>query len=472
MNNARNLTLEKERSAKALEKYLLITPLLDETLDAASARQKRLKLAEDHDISERTLRRYVNAFRKDGFDGLKPVERVRYRKSVLPENYEELLQEAIQLRREVPQRSVKQIITILEMEERVEPGALSRPTLQRHLYQAGFGTVHMEIYKDTRKSSSKRFCKPHRMMLIQGDIKYGPRLPIGKNGRKMQTYLSSAIDDHSRFVLASEFYDNQEEAVVSDTFRKVILKYGRFDRAYFDNGSQYRAKQLKLSLAKLSIKISHAPVESGKSKGKIEKFHQVVNAFIAEAEAKKIHSLEELNRYWQIYLDEYYHNDRHDGISEYYETHGITVPPEGISPRQEFNRDTRTLTFLDAAAVGEAFLYHELRKVDKGACIRFKGRRYETKAQLIGCKVEIAYDPANPGIIMVYAAGMEPFQAQPLEMREYCDQQSSLPPYTKTIEPETSRFLDALEKQHERNSKRKADAISFGGYRKEVNSDV
>lgn len=51
-------------------------------------------------------------------------------------------------------------------------------------------------------------------MLIQGDIRYGPKLPIVKNAAMVQTYLSSAIDDHSRFIHASEFYDNQEERIV------------------------------------------------------------------------------------------------------------------------------------------------------------------------------------------------------------------------------------------------------------------
>ena len=87
----------------------------------------------------------------------------------MPDNYEEILQEAIQLRREVPRRSVEQIIFILESEGKVAPGLLKRPTLQRHLYQVGFGSAHMAIYQDARKSSSKRFCKPHRMMLVQGD---------------------------------------------------------------------------------------------------------------------------------------------------------------------------------------------------------------------------------------------------------------------------------------------------------------
>ncbi|WP_044925720.1 DDE-type integrase/transposase/recombinase, partial [Dorea longicatena] len=298
MNQNTALIRKQNRDEIALQKYTMISPLLDENIDPAAVRELRSKLAEQNGLSERTLRRYVNAYQKKGFEGLKPAERVRYKKEVMPDNYDEILQEAIQLRREVPRRSVEQIIFILESEGKVAPGVLKRPTLQRHLYQAGFGSAHMDIYQDARRSSSKRFCKSHRMMLVQGDIKYGPKLPIGKNGAMVQTYLSSAIDDHSRMILASQFYDNQEETIVEDTFHKVILKFGRFDKCYFDNGTQYVAKQLKLSLAKLSIRVAHAPVASGQSKGKIEKFHQVVDDFIAEAKAKKIYTLEELNYYW------------------------------------------------------------------------------------------------------------------------------------------------------------------------------
>lgn len=270
MNESKNLVIQQKRDETALQKYTMIAPLLDEHLDPAAACELRKKLADRYDISERTLRRYVNAYNQSGFDGLKPVERIRYRKEAMPDNYDQLLQEAIQLRREVPRRSIEQIILILEMEGKVAPGILKRPTLQRHMYQAGFGATHMDIYKDARKSSSKRFCKPHRMMLVPGDIKYGPLLPIGKNGTMVQTYLSSAIDDHSRMILASAFYDNQEEIIVEDIFHKAILNYGRFDKCYFDHGSQYVARQLKLSLAKLSIRIAHAPIESGKSKGYVK----------------------------------------------------------------------------------------------------------------------------------------------------------------------------------------------------------
>jgi len=280
---------------QALERYAAIAPLLDETLDIAKKLQLREDIAEKLGVSYRTVYRYEAAYRTAGFTGLKPVDREQCRSKRLPRNFDELLAEAIQLKKEVPKRSVEQLILILELEGRVAPGVLKRSTLERHLYKAGFGVKQMQMYKDARKSSSKRFCKPHRMMLIQGDIKYGPKLPIGKNGKMVQTYLSSAIDDHSRYVLSSVFYDNQEESIIEDTFRKSILKFGKFDAAYFDRGSQYIAKQLKLSLAKLGIIIRHAPVNSGKSKGKIEKFHQVVDAFLREAKVHKIKTLEDLN---------------------------------------------------------------------------------------------------------------------------------------------------------------------------------
>lgn len=472
MNTNKNLTIMQWQDETALERFQLIAPLQDEALDPAKRILLRREIAGRSGLSEKTIKRYDDAYRNSGFEGLKPQNRSPHNSGTLPDNFGELLAEAIQLRREVPSRSVEKIITILELEGRVAPGILKRPTLQRHLYKAGFGTEHLATYREARESSSKRFCKPHRMMLLQGDIKYGPMLPIGKNGAKVQTYLSSAIDDHSRMILSSCFYDNQEETIVEDTFRNVILKYGSFDTCYFDLGSQYVAKQLKLSLARLSIRIRHTPRKSGKSKGKIEKFHQVVDGFIAEAKAKKIRTLEELNRYWTIYLEEYYHKQPHDGIKEYYESLGAVVPAEGITPLQEFERDSRPLSFLDTSVVGEAFLHHEMRKVDKGACISFRGNRYETKASLIGFTVEIAYDPVSPEIITVNYPGIEPFQAKPLKIGEYCDRKPALPVSMQSEEPETSRFLDALEKQHAEIKKRRADAISFGGYKKEVAPDV
>ena len=462
----------KWQEREALDRFRMISPLLDPEMDNSKRIQLRESIAEENGISTRSLYRYESSFRDNEFAGLKPVARSGVNSHKLPKNFDALLNEAIQLRLEVPGRSIDQIITILELEGKVPIGVLKRSTLERHIFKSGFGTKHLKIYADARKSSSKRFCKPHRMMLVQGDIKYGPILPIGKNKKKVQTYLSSAIDDHSRMILYSGFYDNQEETVVEDTFRKVILRFGKFDACYFDNGTQYIAKQLKHSLSRLSIRVMHAKVRSGKSKGKIEKFHQVVDTFLDEIKLKKIDSLEELNRLWVIFLEEYYNKRPHDGIREYYESLGVTIPAEGITPLQEFNRDKRPLTFIDSAVVAEAFMYHETRVVNKGACISFKGRQYETKPGLIGHKVDISYDPMSPEIITVSYPGIEPFEAKPLKIGEYCDKTETPPVGIQLKAPETSRFLDALEKKHEQSKRQLTDAISFASYRKGGDSDV
>lgn len=464
MNGKESTTWQE---AAALERFQMISPLLDEELDRDKKIQLRKEKAKQYDVSEKTLRRYEKAYADAGFAGLKPAERSKHRIQGLPENFDDLLQEAIQLKREVPTRSVNQIIFILEGEGKVAPGVLKRSTLQRHLFEAGFGRRQMQQYVQEQEASSRRFCKPHRMMLLQADIKYGPKLPIGKGGRKVQTYLTSLIDDHSRYILASTFYNNQEQTVVEDTFRKAILAYGKFDAAYCDNGSQYISRQLIRSCSMLGIRIRHAKPRSGKSKGKIEKFHQVVDAYLAEAKAKKIRTLEELNRYWSYYLEGYYQKRAHDGIREYYEQRGVSLPESGISPEMEWNRDSRPLVFLDAGRVGEAFLYHEERIVDKGGCISFRGVKYEVSAALIGAKVTIAYDPIAADTITVSYRDMEPITAHKVKIGAFCDKTPQIPVSMMQGEPETSRMLDVLEKEHHERMEKQANAISYGAYRKD-----
>lgn len=194
--NTNTNRIKQWQEQEALSRFQLIAPLLQEDLDDAKRLQLRKQIAQDNDISVRSIYRYEKAYREGQFAGLKPATREKRRSQKLPENFDLLLEQAVQLRKEVPERSVAQIICILELEGYAAPGVLKRSTLERHLYRAGYGREQMQMYRDARGSSSKRFCKPHRMMLVQGDIKYGPKLPIGKNGARVQTYLSSAIKDN------------------------------------------------------------------------------------------------------------------------------------------------------------------------------------------------------------------------------------------------------------------------------------
>ena len=382
----RSKEVKKWQDEEALKRYQMIAPLLDEDLDDAKRRQLREEIAEKYQISKRSLYRYEAKYREDSFNGLRPMNRTKRRNQNLPENYDEIVAEAIQLKREVPKRSVRQIIKILEIEGYAAPGVIKASTLQRYLYNAGLGVKQMKRYTEKRESSSRRFCRLHRMELLQGDIKYGPDIRLS-DGTLIKTYLSSLIDDHSRFIVQSEFYDNQRQEVVEDTFHKAILKYGKCDSCYLDNGTQYTTNQLHKALARLGIRVIHAKPGACQSKGKVEKFHQKVDQFIAEIRVSKVHSLEELNRKWKYFLEQDYQKEAHDGIREYYESQGVDVPPEGISPMREFIRDTRGLVYLDTALVSEAFLHHETRKLDRAGCFSFGDVKYEVSAALANAEV-------------------------------------------------------------------------------------
>ena len=455
----------KWQDQEALKRYQMIAPLLDSDLDEGKRLQMREDIARSNELSVRTLYRYEEKYRESEFHGLRPMNREKRHSQKLSENFDEIVGEAIQLKREVPRRSIRQIIKILELEGWATPGVLKQSTMQRYLYKAGFGVKQMKKYTEGRVTSSRRFCRPHRMELLQGDIKYGPDIKT-TDGRKIKTYLSSLIDDHSRYILQSEFYDNQRQEIVEDTFHKAVLKFGKFDCGYVDNGGQYISKQLNESCARLGIRLLRAKPRACESKGKIEKFHQKVDQFIAEIRVAHVHSLSELNRKWKIFLEGDYQTESHGGIKEYYKSYGVEVPIGGISPKQEFDRDTRNLVFLDTGVVSEAFLHHEKRRLDNAGCFSFENNKYEASTALANAEIMIAFDPMNTETVMVHYLDMEPIMAHRMKIGSFSDKKPPLPVGMTDKVPETSRFLDALEKKYKEEHQIMANAISFGDYGK------
>jgi len=256
----------EETAAKRMQ---MITPLLDPALEHQQIVELKKEICKNEGISYRTVGRYLDAYLAEGFSGLKPKVSYHQKESRLPENFPELLEEAIILRRESPTRSIKDIIRILELEDRVEPGVLCRSTLQRHMQKKGYGTKQMKLY--TKKGAAlRRFQKQHRGELYQGDIKYGPYLPIGKDGERKQVYLSVFIDDATRYIVAARFYANQKVDIIEDTLRMAIMRYGKPDAVYVDNGKQYRSEWLTKACNRLGIRLLYAKPYHPEGKGYVK----------------------------------------------------------------------------------------------------------------------------------------------------------------------------------------------------------
>ena len=147
----------KKAEEIATMRVQLLSPLLAEDLDAAKAAQIKSQICEQTGISERTLRRYLACYRAEGFAGLKPKDKNPHRRGdAIPP---EILEQAILLRRQVPTRSVAQIIQILEWEGLVEPGRIRRSSLQVKLAERGYSTRQMRMYAETGGVAARRFQK-------------------------------------------------------------------------------------------------------------------------------------------------------------------------------------------------------------------------------------------------------------------------------------------------------------------------
>jgi len=149
------MTMSKQEIAE--QRFELIAPLLEPDIEQAERRARREKILERQrllgkPISERTLRRYVQLYREKGLKGLEPKGRDDC--GMLRGLSRSVLDEAKILKAELPQRSVRQIIEILEVEGKIEPGSVSAATLGRHLRKEGL----MELLRPPRAAlgASKR----------------------------------------------------------------------------------------------------------------------------------------------------------------------------------------------------------------------------------------------------------------------------------------------------------------------------
>jgi hypothetical protein len=172
------MTNNKKAENIAVERMIMITPLVGNIHDKASFTSLKKKIAQDYNISYRTVGRYYEAYELNGFEGLKPQNFGGTKVSCnLPQNYNDVVEEAILLRRQLPSRSIPGIITILELEGYVKPGELKRSTLQRRMQAKGYGKKQMMTYSK-QGSASRRFAKKNRCMLFQGDYSDVSVIPI------------------------------------------------------------------------------------------------------------------------------------------------------------------------------------------------------------------------------------------------------------------------------------------------------
>lgn len=422
---------------EGLRRYQIIAPLLEEGLAESERRHIRRLICSREGLSERTLRRYVAAFKRGGFDALLPRERKDKgccKAIPLP-----ALEMAAGLRRELPGRSAERIRQLLES----EGYHVARSTLERHLRQRGLSAK--EVKAEQKQVASRRFNRVGRNTLWQADLKYGPYLPDpNRPGRRMRTYLLAMIDDATRLVVHAEFYDNQRLPILEDTLRKAITRCGLPDNLYVDQGKIFVSQWLRLACARLRIRHLNARAYSPEAKGKIERWNRTVDEFIQEVYLEKPQTLEHLNRLFRAWLWEGYNHREHSALA-------------GKTPAQSFSQDNKPLRFPSPEGLREAFLWEKTPKVDKTGCISLNGLRYDVGVEYIRKRLLVRYDPFDLSVVEVWSDGERKKLVSPLDIGEY--NQSVKKPVEELDKASQSRLLRLFEAESKKRLKQQLGAF-------------
>jgi len=384
---------------EGLRRYRIIVPLLEENLAECEKCDIRRMICAQEGVSGRTLRRYVAAFNRGGFDGLIPRERKD--KGSCKAIPAEALKLAVELRHELPARSAQRVQQLLAS----EGYRVARSTLERYLRLQGLSG--RELKASQKQVMSRRFNRVGRNTLWQSDLKYGPYLPDPKQpGRKMRTYLVAIIDDATRLVVHGEFYANQKLPVIEDALRKAVTRSGSPENLYVDNGKIFVSRWLRLACAKLRIRHLNTHAYSPESKGKIERFNLTVEEFFGEAHLEKPQTLDALNTLFRAWLSEGYNHRVHSALA-------------GKSPAEAFTQDPKPLRFPSPEALREAFLWERTPKVDKTGCISLSGLCYEVGVEYLRKSILVRYDPFDLSQIEVWYGGEKKKLVAPANIGEY-----------------------------------------------------
>lgn len=383
---------EAVRNRIAMDRSLMITPLLVPGLSRSDRSDLMRKTAERNGLSVRTLQRYVKRYREENVDGLKPKATGGRTGHAISD---EVLQKAIDLRLELPSRSVGDIIYIMEANGVTGAGEVKRSTLQKYLQEAGYGLAQMKRYLPAAGgNASGRFQMAHRMKLVQADIKYGPY--IYRNGcRSRQVYWIGWIDDYSRLVLGGKFYERQEERYVVESLQETVRKYGLMMSVYCDNGSQYIGKHLRAMCRNLGIKLRHALPHNAQGKGKIERLNRDVETFSKECNLMKCRSVDEINAYFITWMDKKHQDSSHSSLED------------GKSPREVFDGDVaHPLVPVPDRLIDEAPCVEEQRTVRNG-CVSVDGIVFEIPAKCLdGRPVTVRWKYRKPDEVTVLKDGV------------------------------------------------------------------
>lgn len=326
-------------------------------------------------VSARTVEDWYYSWVNGGLDALMPKQRSDAGKSrvISPEVGEAILQ----LKQELPRRSIRRIIRMLERDGQVAKGELKKSTVHRFLKYRGLSGRPRRAHEERRA-----YRHPFAGDLWMEDVMHGPQV-IAPNGKLRKAYLHLMLDSAVRFVPAAEFRLGETAHDLEAVLKDGVVRYGPPRVLYLDQGAAQRAGSLRVICAELGIRLLHCRAYDPEAKAGVERIFRTIREEVLDEIGERVLELAELNSLLWSWLSTEYHRREHGGTGR--------VPLEHwLSQCDKLRRPPR------AEVLDEIFLHRETRKVRRDGTVRFGGRFLEVRPELVGLTVELRFDPDRP----------------------------------------------------------------------------
>ena len=374
----------------ALFRYALVREPADPALsNSERGRLVRALAAKPHTgpdgqelwVGRSTLDEWIRAWRKGGFEALKPAPR-----ALSPKVPADVFTMAEALRREHPERTAAHICAVIAA---VKGWAPNERTIQRHFRRAGL----------TRRALANgdvfgRFEATRPNELWVGDALHGPVISRHK------AILFAFMDDHSRLFTGYRWVSAEDTVRAEAALRAGLASRGVPGSVYLDNGSPFVSAQLLRACASLGIRLVHSKPGRPQGRGKIERvFRTVRDQFLVEVGSSGIDDLARMNQAFAAWAETVYHRAVHSETK--------------MTPLERFSTGG-TPRYASPEQLHEAFLWSEARTVTKTATVSLFSNSYEVDPALVGRKVELVFDPFDLTVIEVRYGGRKMGRAAPV----------------------------------------------------------
>ena len=356
-------------------------------------------------VAAETMRDWLGAYRKGGFDALRPLPRRDQGSArAIPQEIVDLL---CHTKDDNPALSVVAVIRGAKAAAGVgEEVHLAPATVHRLLSRHGL--MDKKRGEPTSKDR-RRFAFEKAGELWMSDVMHGPSVTT-ENGRKRKAYLIGLIDDATRVVPYAAFTLSENTAAFLPVLQQAILRRGLPKRLYVDNGAAYRSNHVSLVCAKLGITLIHTRPYQPQAKGKQERWFRTVRMqllpTLTEADTK---SLDALNRRLWGWVEGEYHMSPHRGL-------------DGTTPLDRWTMSAQDIRLVGPECdLDDLFLFEEKRKVQRDRTVSLHGVIYEVDASLVGETVTLRFDPSRRGRpVDVYFKGRKIEQAKTVDVYANC----------------------------------------------------